>query len=168
MQWLIDIVYDAIVAALGHVWDIKDIVPDDQEIIIGDGTIWAGEQFEDALDRYPRFVDRGDPADHDYRTGDLTTDGAWHDMDLSGIVPAGARAVTLRVWLMDNLTAQAFVFRTNGNANAYNAAVVRLQAANTRISQDKIIALDANRVIEYFASNTVWNEYYITVKGWWL
>ncbi|GAH71411.1 unnamed protein product, partial [marine sediment metagenome] len=39
------------------------------------------------------FVDRGDPAAYDYAKEDLTIDGAWHDMDLSGIVSEFAKAV---------------------------------------------------------------------------
>lgn len=113
------------------------------------------------------FADRGDPAANDYAVADLTTDGAWHDLDLSSIVPAGAKAVLLYVQILDNAASSLIVFRKNGIANSANAGVVSMQVANITNRADIIVACDTNRVIEYLATNTTWTSIGICVRGWW-
>lgn len=167
MQWLIDIVYDAVTTALGHVWDIKDIVPHDEQIIIGDGSTWTGEQFGVVRGRYPPTVDRGDANDHDFRKVNLTTDGAWHDLDLSNIIPIGTKLVAMRVSFASAPVAFFGIFRTKGATFAYNAATNRTQVSGIFVDADLFVAPDSNRKVEYKFSNGVFVEIYITVKAWW-
>ena len=114
------------------------------------------------------YVDRGDPSSVDFAVGDLTTDGTVHDLDLSSIVPVNASSVLLHVIVKDGTVGNRIRFRKNGNSNMINIGVVRTQAANIDINQDVIIALDANRVIEYDATNTVFTTLEIIVKGWFI
>ena len=114
------------------------------------------------------YVDRGDVAAPDFAVGDLTTDGAYHDMDLSSIVPAGAVAVHIRVDCTDDSVASTFNLRENGNSNSINVFQVICRIANVTVSQDGIVTCDSSRVIEYFATNTVWTSLNVTVKGWWV
>ena len=113
------------------------------------------------------FVDRGDPATNDVTVGDLTTDGNWNDLDLSGIVPAGAKSVALRLVISDNIVGQAVKLRKNGNSNSENIVDHRIQIANQVQRHTVIVACDTNRVIEYFASSTVWSAINIVTAGWW-
>jgi hypothetical protein len=115
-----------------------------------------------------RYVDRGDPAAFDFAVGDLTTDGNWHDLDLSSIVPAGAVAVHLRVYAEDDVLKMSVLFRKNGNSNTINAGRVQTYNANARTTDDVIVALDSNRIIEYLASNVVWIDIKIVVAGWYI
>lgn len=115
----------------------------------------------------PGFVDRGDPVGFDFAVGDFITDGTWRDLDLSGIVPAGAKAVSLKVYVEDNLVGQSFLLRENGNTNPYNAPIILTQIANVPCGADLIVVCDSNRVVEYFASNTTWTALFLVVKCWW-
>lgn len=112
------------------------------------------------------LVDRGDPASHDWQMGDLTADNAWHDLDLSSIVPAGATHVLLRVEA-DKATREIVAFRQNGNVNEYNVSKLRFLLDSRTKTGDCIVAVDGNRIIEYKISATL-NYLNITVGGWWI
>ena len=115
----------------------------------------------------PHYHDRGDPSAYDYTLANLTTDGAWHDLDLSSIVPAGATAVNLSIWIKDDLINKGLLFRKNGNTNPYAREELRTQTANIHNTGCVIVVCDANRKIEYAATNVIWTEINITVTGWW-
>jgi hypothetical protein len=89
-------------------------------------------------------------------------------LDLSGIVPSNAVAVSLYVRAQDDATASFIFFRKNGNSNAYATPGLRTQAANVRNDNNVVVACDSNQVIEYFAANVTWIDLDITVLGWWL
>lgn len=114
------------------------------------------------------FVDRGDPAAWDFIVGNFTRDAAWHDLDLSGIVPAGAKAVAVFGKITTDAVGSVFRLRKNGNANAFNLTELRTTVANVSASYDIITIPDANRVIEYYASVANWFDISLVVKGWWV
>lgn len=114
------------------------------------------------------YNDRGDPAAFDFQVGDLTKDGAWHDLDLSGILPAGARAVHLRISIISVATGQVVKFRENGNANEINIARAKVVSNSFSMEYDIIVALDPAGVIEYWATNAAWAQIDICVAGWFL
>lgn len=113
------------------------------------------------------YVDRGDNASYDFVLANFTTDGTWRDLDLSSIVPAGAIAVNLNVGVTDDLVNQDFMLRKNGNSYTYNISRSRTFIANVAFYQSSIIGCDANRKIEYYASNTTWTNIQLSIKGWW-
>lgn len=113
------------------------------------------------------FVDRGDPAVSDWDQDDLTMNNAWHDLDLSAIVPAGAIAVLLLVAFLDDTLNSYLEFRKKGNSNAMNVGVVTATVINVSHQEDILVACDSNRVIEYHATEDLLSVY-ITVRGWWL
>jgi hypothetical protein len=114
-----------------------------------------------------RLVNRGDPAAWDFTS--LTTDGNWHDLDLSRIVPAGAVAVLLRADVNDDALGSYFQVRQKGNANLYNSAVVRSQAASVTNDGTGIICfVGPSRVVEYAASNLTFVTLSVLVRGWWI
>jgi hypothetical protein len=112
------------------------------------------------------YVDRGDPAGYDKVVGDLTTDGTWRDLDLSAVVPSGAVAVHICCNIIDDAAGSVFLIRKNGNTNSYNTLSQATQAANVTVYFDGIVKCDANRVVEYVASNTAWTGINITIRGW--
>ena len=112
------------------------------------------------------IVDRGDPSAADYTLGDFTTDFTWNDLDLSGIVPAGATFVVISGNINDNAVGSSLQFRKNGNSNNFNSGSVRTQVASATIDFRLIIACDSNRVIEYRASNLTFTTINVTVVGW--
>jgi hypothetical protein len=116
----------------------------------------------------PSYYDRGDPADADFVKTDLTTDGAWHELDLSGIVPEGAKAVSISLYIVDNLAGQIVRFRRAGNVNIFAITGTATQVAYVPIFTHCICAVDENRKIEYYCSNTSFTGIQITINGWWL
>ncbi len=114
------------------------------------------------------YVDRGDPATNDYGVGDLTTNGTWVDLDLSGIVPAGAKAVNLKLFVVDDAVSSTLQIRKNGNSNEVAGLAVSTQVSGVGIFGFGSISCDTNRVVEYNAANTTWTTIFITVLGWWI
>jgi len=129
---------------------------------------WLVDLVIEAIGIPPVFIDRGDPAVADFAVGDLTADGAWHNLDLSGIVPANASAVLLHAGIRDNLIGQNTYIRRKGNVNWENSCRMITQVANLAISQDIVCPIGSNGLLEYNLSATVWTSIGIRVKGWWL
>ena len=114
------------------------------------------------------LIDRGDPSDFDFTLTDFTTDGNWHDLDLSDILPEGAYAVVLFVGIEDDLAGQHISFRKNGNSNEKNWSRCFTQVSNIGIINDLTVFCDPDRKIEYQATNTTWTTINVTIKGWWV
>jgi hypothetical protein len=114
------------------------------------------------------FADIGDVGSYAFQVGDLTTDGAYHDLDFSALpwVPYGATRVFLTVTVQDDAAGSTITFRKNGNSNEVNNAPCTTQVANVPISYDIEVSLDANRKAEYKATNTTWTTINIAVRGW--
>lgn len=125
---------------------------------------WVGEQgFLTTA-----FVDRGDPAAYDRDKTTLTLDGAWHDFDLSSIIGENSRAVALLLIVKAPAVNLRASFRKNGNVNSANISNIYTQIANIFYSVDLVVAVDDNRVIEYWFQNAVWTDIFLIAKGWWL
>ena len=135
MQWLIDIVYDAVMAQLAA----------------------AGI-----------FANRGDPAAADWTQLTLSQDGAWHTLDLSAIVPAGAKAVLFAASISSPLPSRILQLRRHGNANTLAVSKIETQVAGVTRSRDLICPVDSDRKADYYVSSPVWIAISLTVKGWWI
>lgn len=116
----------------------------------------------------PCYINRGDPPNVDYTIVDLTADGAWHTLDLSGIIPEGATAVNLQVFIANNQAQKTLLFRPDGNINTANNATVVTQVGFFGIPANCPIALSADRKIEYTFAVGGWLLADLTVCGWWL
>jgi len=114
------------------------------------------------------FHDRGDGAAYDYDVGDLTTNGAWHDLDLSSIVEVGAKAVFILGHLNGGGVDWAIKFRENGNTNEVNHGGMETIRANVTRHRSSIVKLDGSRVIEYNADDEAWTTLSLYIRGWWL
>lgn len=113
------------------------------------------------------FVPRlDDPATADFTASDLTTDGNWHDLDLSSIVPAKATAVAVRVYVKDDAAGSFIQFRRNGATNKAVAAVVRTQVSDVYSDGFVIVACDSASKIEYRTSNVSFTALNIVICGW--
>jgi len=146
----------------------------------GKGQLWVKTATpnklyftDDAGNDFPLggCTDRGDPDEFDWEeTGSkavLNTDANWHDLDLSGIVPAGATFVLLRIRVVDDAVSSVFNVKKKGNANALTGGSIRTQVVDIPVEFDIPVAVDADRKIEYLATNTAFTFIRITVKGWW-
>jgi len=116
----------------------------------------------------PCFIDRGDPTIWDYTKAHFTTDGAWHEFDLSAIVPAGAVAVLFLLRIQDDATDSYYCFRRNGNTRTYNCSRGGTWVANVFGYADHVCPLSSDRKIDYLFKNVVFTNIDFVVKGWWL
>jgi len=117
--------------------------------------------------KFPGFVDRGDPAVYDYAKEDLTIDGAWHDMNLAGIVPIGAKAVFIIGHLQGNGADWTIMFRKKGNVNEVVHGGMETLRANVERHRSSIVALDTNRKIQYKVDDQAWDTLDLAIKAWW-
>lgn len=117
----------------------------------------------------PKYVDRGDPSSMDFAKAAWTIDSAFHDWDLSSIVPAGAKAVVICGIVNNSVSGAPIQFRKNGNSNSINMTSIN-SIAGISMGVDVIVALDTNRIIEYYIYNAgTWSGGSgLTVKGWFL
>ena len=114
-----------------------------------------------------RFYGRGDIAAVDFSLSSLTTDGAYHNLDLSLIIPNGTVAVLLRVALVDDAAGSYILFRKKGDANVHRVMVVRSQVANIWTDADGIMPIGESKKLQYQTSNLTFSDMLIVVKGWW-
>lgn len=117
------------------------------------------------------YVDRGDPATNDYGMGDFTRDGAWHMLDLSAIVPAGAVAVHLTGSFAAIGVQASIEFRKHGNVNLWNKCLQYIYVSWFTTAFEFVCALDSQRRIDYRFWTQEMGNYQatdMTVKGWWL
>jgi hypothetical protein len=119
------------------------------------------------------FADRGDPVAYDKLKADLSFDAAWHNWDLSAIVPSGAKSVLLGVvvQIAAGAGSTCISFRKDGNANAVNVASCGGTGDPVSVEErrdDVVVALSAARVIEYYCHAAAANYDYvgIVVRGW--
>lgn len=115
---------------------------------------------------YGLHHDRGDPVNKDFSTGDFDIDGSSHTLDLSGIIPVGAKTVLIRVGMSANTININLSMSKAGNTNFRNNNVMYSQVANQFMQQDVILAVDADRKIKYTATIGI-TTIEMTVGGWW-
>jgi len=113
------------------------------------------------------YTDRGDVGSWDKTVSDFTTDYTWRDLDLSANCGTGVKLLHLRIQINDDAVQRNLEFRKNGNSGLYNVSVIQNQVANVTISQDMFVMCDANGIIEYRATSTVWTTINLCVRGWW-
>lgn len=116
---------------------------------------------------YHMYVDRGDPSSYDFVKTDFTKDGAWHDLDLSAIVPSTARAILLVGHVEGNAVDWTIKFRKNGQTNEINHGGMETLRANVERCRMIIVAIGSDQIIEYNADNQAWTTFDLAIRGWW-
>ncbi len=116
-------------------------------------------------DRYG-FVDRGNRAAYDWTVGDFITDLVFRDLDCSGIVPAGAKAILFKVSVMDDVVSSLFQIKNKDHANAHNSSAIWTQIANVQIQKEWVCSCDANRFVQYRGTISTFLNIDLLVKGW--
>ena len=100
---------------------------------------------------------------------DFTWDGAWHvnGLDLSGIVPAEAKAVVLAVMALDDAASTAFNVRPNAT-DIMNLIDHRTQVANVWTPLiHYTLPIDADRLMDYFGAAGM-GSLFFAVVGWYI
>jgi hypothetical protein len=112
------------------------------------------------------YVDRGDAQSYDFAGGSFTKDGAWHEISLASIVPAGAKAVFVAMEAYDNQVGLYYRLRAKGYTGTYNIVQLAIQVANQPIYQQGFIPVGSDRVIEYYFSGETWDFILLNIRGW--
>lgn len=114
------------------------------------------------------FVERGDPGSADFAIGDFTIDSAWHDLDLSGIVPSNAKAVAVSLRLRSTLTCKTIYLTKKDYIQGWNVSLHKMNLAGLYEYTDKIVPIGSDGKLTYYLTAGGWNVVWLTVKGWWL
>lgn len=113
------------------------------------------------------FIDRGDPGSTDFQAAFFSVTNIWTDMDLSAIVPAGAKAVLFTISIRNSIISKFLGFRKKGDIAGVNASNTNTQVAFVFLDYDLICPLDDNRFIQYFKESGGTFAIFMTIKGWW-
>lgn len=107
-------------------------------------------------------------ANPDFQLGDMIRDNAWHDLDLSAIVPDGAGCIAFEVRLRAAIGGKALRLRRKGNTTEHPRSMESSYAGNINNWSDMSVSCNAGRVIQYRMSGDPWSNFELSVKGWWL
>lgn len=113
-----------------------------------------------------RYTDRGDPTSWDFSKTDFSTDGQWHVLDLSSIVPEGATVVHLKIKAQIAYNNSIIAFCKKGMTNKLNGATLMIRHGNNEYYEERWVACDVDRKIEYWTSNRTWVILDVLVRGW--
>lgn len=113
------------------------------------------------------YTDRGDPASWDFSKADLSTDGAWHVLDLSPIVPDGVALIHLAIRAASAYNNQTIVFCKNGLVNKLNGLTIRVpHGGNQEYYKAGWVACGADRKLDYWTNNITWQALDVLIRGW--
>jgi len=113
------------------------------------------------------YVDRGDPSAWDFQIGNLAVDGAWHSLELGGIITdEDATDVEILVQFRGGAAQASVQMRETNNVNVYNRLLGSTQGDNLFTTLPGRVTLGPDRSMDYFVSATmvICN---IVVRGWW-
>ncbi len=128
---------------------------------------WLIDMVIEAIGVPPVFVDRGDPAISDWQMPFLDNDSSWHDLDVSGVVPAEASAILFGVKLVGATVVDMIELRKSGNSNDKANNICANSVALLPAYEDLVVATSDNGEVEYkITLDTISVD--LTVKGWWL
>ena len=114
-----------------------------------------------------QYIDRGDLAIADFGTGSFTVDGAYHDLDLSSIIPAGTVLALASVLLKNSSAGKQITFRQKGFTNEVNISRRYSFLAAVAQGYDLWLRPDVNGIIEYKVQDSgIWNTISLSVRGW--
>lgn len=118
---------------------------------------------------FGRYVPRAVTA-LDFDQTDFTINSAWHvdGLDLSGIVPVGAVAVHLQLYLKDDAVASSGQFRANATTKVNNLMQNCTVVANQwTVYMHGILYIDADRLADYYFT-TGMDNVGVIVLGWFI
>jgi hypothetical protein len=157
-------------ATIGRDNQVTETYHEGENETSGDGTVVVQNPVSRL--RAGTFVWRiPEPTACDFTIGTLPAFTAtWSDLDLSSIVPDGARAVLLSILVQDNVAGSVVSFRKNGQTNIYQRACVYSIVANQLIGDNPIVGVDDSQVIEIYTdpAPASWTTIDLSVLGWWL
>lgn len=114
------------------------------------------------------YFDAGDYFSNDFILTDLTVDGAYHELDISGIVGEGTKACCIRVIAAADQVQQIIRFRKGGLVRPEQKCEIRTQVADIQINVHFVLGVSEDRKIEYQVLGGTWAVTNIKIRGWWI
>lgn len=105
-------------------------------------------------------------ADWDYTA--FTRDSAYHDFDMSAVVPSGAVLVALTVYMKRSAVGKQWRWRSTSWNTVYGNEYLFSQVANIDLAASILVPIDATGKVSYYAESVNWVAGNVTVKGWFL
>ena len=116
------------------------------------------------------FVDRGalTGAGYDFDIEAGKTPNTWEDLDMSSVVPAGAKGVLCRIQMAASaIGVQVRLKNYDHDETQYNSAKTESWAAGQQHYADLIVACNSDRKIKTFVGTNI-NSAKLTVGAWWI
>lgn len=114
------------------------------------------------------FVKRTPQVANDLIETDLTLDGAYHDWDMSSIIPINTQAVLIQLNLQALVSNGFFLFREKGIGAVVNVSQAQTAVAGVLVREMLVAVPSQGRILEYLGKNTTWTSITIFVMGWWI
>ena len=111
-------------------------------------------------DNGEKYVSLGDKTNPDYDKTTLTVDNQYHDLDLSGLCPAGTKRIRIRILAVWPSAGFAAFLRKKGYVNEINIGRYLAEIANSQIDIVRNIECNTDRFIEYRINTSVTNIYF--------
>lgn len=168
MQWLIDIIKEWVIAQAyaTEAWVLAKGYATTAALTTAINGVIAWVNAQNFIST--SFVHRTPPGGWDWATGDFTANGNWHDLDCSGIVPAGAKAILFNHYGRSGVAGRTFLLRYPNDP--YNWANLGFTTAVAGIGffNCTVVPCASNRHIEYRLTAVVWGAAYLNIIGWWI
>jgi len=112
------------------------------------------------------IVYRGTVPKPDFEAGDITIDGAYHDLDLSGIIPAGSFAALISTNVKCNAVGDTMVLiHPDDSANERSTFKTQVNVLNKYSSGYGIVFCNTSYIIKYKVTAGV-TVLQIHICGW--
>jgi homoserine acetyltransferase len=109
-----------------------------------------------------KFFAKPDQQSYDFTLSDFTRDYQYHDLDLSGIIPAGTKAVLLWGAFKSDTADCEGSFAQSGHTGEYLKSIRFEPVANIGCNIDCLMPVNTDRKIRYRFSNV--NYLYINLN----
>lgn len=112
------------------------------------------------------WTDRGDVSDPDFILTDFTLDNTERTLDLSSIVGAGVKRVSIHALVVAGSEGGQIAFKTYGNTNSVNLASINVNSAELSTLKDIYVTTDADGKLTYIGDDTGLLAMFVTIRGW--
>ena len=114
------------------------------------------------------YTKRGDIASYDLTQASMVMDNALHDWDISGIVPAGTKLVSVGAAMADSTIGLFLVLTFKGYENLVNADWLYNAVTNKTVYNNFLIPVDPDvLILSYATSPAAIDIIFMYVAGWW-
>lgn len=113
-----------------------------------------------------QYVIRPHKTSYDWIHTELTLNGEWQDLDLTGIIPKNTHLVIIKVSIHSPTANDKFWLRQKTIEDTVLDIDTRIQVNDQMTTFILPVSPDSNGLIQYLGDNVVWDACRITILGW--